>query len=502
MDPNELSAGSSSSRPHAAGHAVDRPDAGDSSPSALAGTLRAAFEVVFLGYLVGIAAFSREFAHLHLTVHGIPLFMGELVLLTLTILATASHLARRRLPFRLDFAAWALLTLLTAGAVLAVRGLLMGFGLAVLRDFALVYYGWFFFLTLAYLRQGGTCVRILGALLAGAVVGSVAETSRFLASPSLTWGHATAGFNGLFAWAAVVVALALATTSTGFIRRAAAAAAVAVCTFAIYLTAYRTLIFVAAVAVTVVSIWSGFQTGRSARRFAWSLWGWMALMAVLILVPRIAIPSPHRIVPVNGPLTLRDALGSISHRWTGQRFGGLPMLLRRDVESAPDPKKRGVGSVPDPQDWKGSASFRLAAWKNALVRIEASPWFGIGYGPPAILYPASGCDTAPSPTSNCGSAHNTYLTLAVRMGIPSAVLLCALLGWLLSRSVLSARKSARDPGRDLSSFVAFAALLSCAVFGLTGLLFESPYLGSVVWVLAGVIAHQTTESTSAELRTC
>ena len=500
MGANDATTKSGTSRQQAVGKTVRLPDAGGLPPSATLRALKVTFEVFFLGYLFGIAAFSREFAHLHITVHGIPLFVGELTLLTLTILAAAIHLGRRWRPFDLDFVAWALLILLGVGAAFAGRGLLLGFGLAVLRDFALVYYGWFFFLTLAYLRQGGASARVLGALLIGAAVGSLAEAGRFVTSPSLTWGHAAPGFDGMLAWAAVVIALALPTVDTSFGRRAAAAAAVAVCTFSIYLTAYRTLVAVVAVSVTAMSIWAGFRGGSSARRFALLLWGWMALMAAVILVPRVAIQSPPQVVPVNGPLPIKTALGSISHRWTGQRFGASPTRLRRDIHEVPDEQSRGARPIPDPQDWKGSMSFRLGAWRNALVRIEASPWLGIGYGPQAILFSEDGCDTVPSPTSNCGTAHNTFLTLAMRMGVPCALLLCGALGSLLVRSARISTRSSQDSSGNLAPVAAATALLSFLVFGLTSLLFESPYLSSVVWVLAGVVAHGTTQSAPAEPR--
>jgi O-antigen ligase len=135
-------------------------------------------------------------------------------------------------------------------------------------------------------------------------------------------------------------------------------------------------------------------------------------------------------------------------------------------------------------------TFRLLVWRNAVARIERSPWFGIGFGSEAILFPAWNCDTMPSATSNCGAAHNTYLMLAMRLGVPLALLLCATLGWTLVRAAVSVL-SGPDSAERSTTFVAALLLLSFLVFGTTGLLFESPYLSSIVWVLAGIVAERT-----------
>ncbi len=436
------------------------------------------FEIVFLGYLAGVAAFSRDFAHLSLTVRGVPLFAGELALLTLTILAIAISIGRNGLRFELDLTSWALLLLLAVGAIFTFRGLLTSQPLAVLRDFALVYYGWFFFLTPAYLRQGGNGKRVLGAYLLGAVVGSLVDSGRFLASPALIWGHGAPGYDGLFAWGGIVVALAVAATETGALWRAALAGGIVVCTFTLFLTGYRTLIAVAAVAVVTVTVWSWLQGGRAARRLAALAWVWAALIAAIILVPRFAIPSPAQVVPPNGPVPMKESVGSISHRWTGDRFG-----------AAPDRRAPDGARLPDPQTWRGSAQFRFRAWRNAVAKIGESPWVGVGFGPQVLLFPAENCDTMPSPTSNCGTAHNTYLTIAMRMGVPSAIFLCALLGSLLIRTGVASLRPGFDSANLLPIVAAATVLLSFLLFGLTGLLFESPYLSPVVWVLAGILAE-------------
>ncbi len=457
----------------------DRPGHG----AAAAGRRSAAlpFEVVFLGYLACTAADGRAFAHLHLTVHGVPLFVGELTLLALTLLALAARGPRRVLPRRLDFASAGLLVILALGAVLAARGLALGFGIAALRDFALVYYAWFFFLTRAYLEEGGTSGRIVGALLAGSVAGSLLTTTRFLAAPALVWGHGTAGHTALYAWIAIIIVLAGWSAARGAAIRVAASAAIIVCTFVIYLSGYRTLLPVVAGAVGVVTLLAARRAPAAPRRFAALLWIWAAAFGAVIVVPFAAIPQTGRFVSENGRVPIGDGLATVAYRWASDRYG-----LQLGVPASKQPED--LGALVDET---GSLDFRTNAWRHALKRIRGAPWTGIGFGAPALLHPKSNCDTAPSPTSNCGSAHNTYLTLAMRMGIPAALLVGAVLAWLLAGSARAILWPGRAPPADSALVIAALAFMSFLVFGATSLLFESPYLSSVVWVLAGAIAHLT-----------
>ena len=443
--------------------------------------IRAAFEVTFLGYLAGITAFSRAFSHLHVTVYGVPLFVGELTLLTLTLLAAAIHLSGRQLFPKLGFVGWALLAILAAGSVFAVRGLMAGWGLSALRHSALVYYCWLFFLTLSYLERVGTSRRILGALLFGAIAGSLLASVSFFASPALVFGHGAAGHTGLFAWMAIFTLLASESLGVRLLPKPLAVVAILVCTCAIFFTGYRTLLLVVAASVAAVTLGGTGLKSPPARRLKASLLAWTALLAASILVPRAMLRSPDRFIPDYAPVPLGDALAAVDFRWTSAQYGwSLSAILASGMETDQD--------LVDPTR---SISFRSKAWHEALIRIETSPWIGVGFGPEVLLHPASDCDTLPSPTSNCGSAHNTYLTLAMRVGLPLTLLLLGVLGALLVRSARAGRRTARDSADAFTTVTAATALLSFLVFGLTSLLFESPYLSSIVWVLAGIVAHQT-----------
>jgi O-antigen ligase len=85
-----------------------------------------------------------------------------------------------------------------------------------------------------------------------------------------------------------------------------------------------------------------------------------------------------------------------------------------------------VGEVTDP------CASRLTLWSNVLHLIAQKPWFGWGWGELdyahfVTLYPGERfCDIL-------GNAHNLPLHLAVELGLPLALLICALLCWLVLR---------------------------------------------------------------------
>ncbi|MCF8167021.1 MAG: Wzy polymerase domain-containing protein [Rhodoferax sp.] len=110
--------------------------------------------------------------------------------------------------------------------------------------------------------------------------------------------------------------------------------------------------------------------------------------------------------------------------WATRVQGGLLVRLSEDA---------GCGS-------------RRVLWANVLHLIAQKPWFGWGWGELdyahfITLYPGERfCDLL-------DNAHNLPLHLAVELGLPAAVLLCALALWALLR----ARPwHGRDPGRQLA----------------------------------------------------
>ena len=104
-------------------------------------------------------------------------------------------------------------------------------------------------------------------------------------------------------------------------------------------------------------------------------------------------------------------LPQLSDMVTGQKSMGLIDRIRADVD---------CGSRP-------------VLWSNVLHLIAQKPWFGWGWGELdyahfVTLYPGERfCDIL-------DNAHNLPLHLAVELGVPIAMVLCGLVGWLVWRA--------------------------------------------------------------------
>ena len=102
---------------------------------------------------------------------------------------------------------------------------------------------------------------------------------------------------------------------------------------------------------------------------------------------------------------------------------------------------------------ESSAYYRIIEWQNALLSIKAHPWFGIGLGGilEMVIYLSR---------TNLLGVHNTYLWVAVKMGVFGLVMYLWLIVAYLS-TLMRQRRELPDPFRRwvnqglLLSFIAF-----------------------------------------------
>jgi hypothetical protein len=449
-----------------------------------------AFQLVFVIYLAAISGLGREFAHLHVTVAGLPLFSGELTIALLGILGAAHLRATRGRGFRVDGAVITLAVFLFIGCVFAVVGLTRGFGVAAVRDFALVYYASFFLFTLVFLESGGAPATVILSIIAGAAVGTTWSLVLFLVAPTLIWGHGAPGHQAIVAWVAVLGAAAFGSRSAPRSLRAAGLLVTVCASSVVFLSAHRTMLFVfvgLAIAVGALLLW---RNRPSLRRILVAAIASLVLWAGLVAgMAALARPSGAQ-TQAHGPMTMSQALWVISIRWTGLGFVGLNAASRWIAQGREPPStgSRSVFpffSVPSVATGQ-SLSFRKSAWRNAARRIAASPLFGIGFGPSPNLSPDRHCELITSPTSNCGNAHNTYLTLAMRMGIPMLVLFLLTNAIECARAVRTLGRTS-DPHIEAALVFSLAALLSLGAYASLNLFLESPYLSSLYWVILALM---------------
>jgi hypothetical protein len=462
-----------------------------------------AFRWVFLAYLAAASGFGRAFARLHVSVAGLPLFAGELAIALLAALGAACLWRTRAREVRRDRAVLAVLVFLAVGGAYTVVGLTRGFGIAALRDSALVYYSMFFLFTVLFLRFRGGPGLLVAAVVAGASAGAAWRVGRFLVAPELEWGHAAPGFQAIAAWVAVLGAVAPGMGPAKRHGRIARVLAVACCGVVVFLSAQRSVLAaIVAVAAGAACLRAAHRRAPLRRVCAAALAGlalWLALTVSITIHGRPIAAG----VPPNGSVSVVGALRVVCARWTdlglaGAGAGGRPP--GKPARSGSPAAGSAEGTRPEsPAAGAGSTTksftFRVAAWRRALSRIASSPLLGIGFGPSPNLFPDRHCALVTSPTSNCGNAHNTYLTLAMRMGIP--ILAAFLLANLLAATrAVRALAVAYEPETEWLVVFSLAALLSLGVYAGLGLFLESPYLSSLYWVILGLI-HGTTARAAA-----
>jgi hypothetical protein len=91
------------------------------------------------------------------------------------------------------------------------------------------------------------------------------------------------------------------------------------------------------------------------------------------------------------------------------------------------------------------SASRFSIWANALTLIQQHPWAGVGWGQFNRAWTLTPLHNRPD--SFFDNAHNLPLQLAVELGLPVALVLCALLGWMLWRIARLAWRNPQDPAR-------------------------------------------------------
>ncbi len=201
--------------------------------------------------------------------------------------------------------------------------------------------------------------------------------------------------------------------------------------------------------IGLMAMWEQTPASLSSANMRRRLWGWALLAACLLalgnaasgsrtgLLQWLAIPVltawwqwPRRRLALFAALALLMygaaifALPWLLELFTGLRTGGL------------------LGRLTDAP----TCESRKILWSNVLTLIAQKPWLGWGWG--GLEY-AHFMTLFPGPRfcDILDNAHNLPLHLAVELGIPAALALCGLMGWLVMRARPWAEA---DPARQMA----------------------------------------------------
>lgn len=411
-------------------------------PTLLAARQPWVFSVVLSGLVLGTMIGDKGFAYQGLQLGSVPLYVTDLALGALLVVAALHNgLAATLRPALGALAPYA--PFLAWGTFLLVQAV-PRYDIDAVKDFAIFYY--LLFVPVGYVaaRAGGRPgALVVAALLAGCswIIGKAFVISLQGGGESLSFGVGYAdtrpifGWSGLYVTAGILLVLAL----LGAVPRRwrpAALLLVAGGAACVYLGQQR-------------SVWIALAAG--------------ALVLLLVhpswrpRLPRLCLAA----IPMAG-------LGAVVLLQLAQLPGHpLPAGIDRFTAGVLAPDR-------DP-----TAAWRLAAWSTALDLVESEPMTGTGLGTP-FTWSVGGFQVENRP-------HNTFLTVAVKSGVPGLLLLAVPLGWLYVAAVRTCLDVAVPlPARHrLAGLLAAHAALT--TYGGFNLLLESPYVAWPYWVLTGAM---------------
>jgi O-antigen ligase len=138
-----------------------------------------------------------------------------------------------------------------------------------------------------------------------------------------------------------------------------------------------------------------------------------------------------------------------------------------------------IGASFDPSGQSANSDWRLAFWGFLLKQSAKDPVFGVGFGKPAdfvwhgVTYDARVGD--PYNGADVTGAHNSFVGMVYRAGLPALIALLALMALAVFRLVPYARRATGDD-RALAIWP-LAALAIATVEASLNVSLEGPYMG-------------------------
>jgi O-antigen ligase len=404
---------------------------------------------LLVGYIVG----NRGFAQLSLS-RAFPLLPAELVLLITGCILIVSSVQQRRLPWRRDSLNIALLVWMLIGTCRVLFDV-RAYGFVAVRDYALVYYGGFFFVA-QHAARNAAAVRFLHrSLLAGCFLLLLIHPL-VSAMPGFFLSTLTARGVPLIFFKDDLVGNFMAIGSLMFFIR---------------FERSKKLLFLAlslALAALMITTNSRSSMVGLAVGAAWLAVGgrWKFTIA-LTASGAIAIGAIFLAAYMRSQSWQRTPLQSVYERT-------LSIL---------DPQGQRAYQGEDTVSKGDNNVFRMVWWRAAIDETrENNVWFGLGFGYDLAdrfvrqYFPDSSGDfTARSP-------HNVLITVFARMGVVGSLAFLSLIGIIAARTLQSLRRSAGDS--EASTFWCAAwVILICACFGVV---LEGPMGAVVFWILLGL----------------
>lgn len=244
----------------------------------------------------------------------------------------------------------------------------------------------------------------------------------------------------------------------------------------------------AATTLCIATVRHRFQATEPVRsrivRLAEALPGRPALMIMAALVIAMAWLQSHSrmgfAATVLGLLTLCALHGATSAG--GHRRLPLPLLL---VCGAALVAVSGAGTLQ--RIGETDHIDRLPIFATAIRAIDRASWVGTGLGTFPDAFRAARDLSLPQ-RLDYSHAHNSYLELAVELGIPATVLLVLAIGWMAGLCLVGAFRRQRDRGVPM---LGFAATVLVGTHALTDFSLQIPAVAALFALLLGIGVAQS-----------
>jgi O-antigen ligase len=383
-------------------------------------------EGVLLWFVMCTVAYTKDFSYMG--VPGASIFVTDVVLGGLGL----ALLGPLRSGFRIlgRTPKLALTWLFVSGAICAGRGFLSGQDkILVLRDSAIVIYSMFLLVSFLVVSSWQAVKRIFLFFALGALFSSMNALAWFTMQPGqrryLSFGtYVLAGLLGAFVL-----------TTSRSIRPALGWPLFGLLAVGVFLANARTIYVALAL-----------------------------IMAIMVLVgPTAKLQLSKRTLRLSAGITVASLLLVLA---VMQTKAGAELLDTATTELVSGT----LNYADDP-----NAGFRFLAWLEAGQRFAQNPVLGEGFGVP-FSFELTSVDVRP---------HNTFLTILYKMGLLGFLPAMVLLFNFQWRGWSSLRSFHREPGA-MFLYVLLLIQLAMVFFGCLNLLLESPFLGSIFWVISGV----------------
>ena len=417
--------------------------------------------VVFFGYLVG----NRGFAQLN--VPGIPLLPGEAALGLGLTFAVWRMAWTKSLFFQRDaLNLWLLVWIIVCGVRLPHDMRTHGF--VALRDFALVYYGGFFFLAQSWSRN---------------------ETWRRYLELCLSAGFALAApVSVLFnLWPEIFARLSVAGVPVIFVKGDVAAGFMAAGVFWFGATFARNKNRWALLMMAICALGAVFSNSRA------------ALLAVLVGFAGLVFLRERRItralllIAAVGALCL--SIESVWPRSPGARSYGF--RLYESLQTVLDISGTHVPVTADLGDKPDNNRFRLVWWEAVLAQtFDEGPLLGLGFGRDLAEQFVRRYYSDNSDEFNTRSPHNFAITVFARTGLLGFGLLMAVFAAAFVRMRRNAKAEPNSGGAAV-----WLAPVSIFVAACFGVVLEGPMGAAIFWTTLGLAnagSHRAAQSDDSE----